>query len=256
VRSYVPVSADQASNSVATGRLGPGPELLELQELDLSIDRLAARVVALESLEDIRAARERAGQFETAVGDLKLNRDDLAREQSRLETDLDSMLRKIEAERKRMFDGSVANAKELQAIEAEIANLSHRRTDKEDRVLELMEQREEIDSRLAPLEQELAGARTMEAEVERTSAAELVDIRRTLDQLRGRRTELAARFDPELVDLYEDLRQSKKGVGVAALVDGVCQGCHQQLSPMYLDRLKRDGGVRRCEYCRRILIPS
>ena len=256
MRSYVPVSADQASNSVATGRLGPGPELLELQELDLSIDRLAARVVALESLEDIRAARERAGQFETAVGDLKLNRDDLAREQSRLETDLDSMLRKIEAERKRMFDGSVANAKELQAIEAEIANLSHRRTDKEDRVLELMEQREEIDSRLAPLEQELAGARTMEAEVERTSAAELVDIRRTLDQLRGRRTELAARFDPELVDLYEDLRQSKKGVGVAALVDGVCQGCHQQLSPMYLDRLKRDGGVRRCEYCRRILIPS
>src|SRR5205823_1202245 len=164
--------------------------------------------------EDIRAARERAGQVETAVGDLKLNRDELAQEQSRLETDLDSMERKIEAERKRMFDGSVANAKELQAIEAEIANLSHRRTDKEDRVLELMEQREEIDSRLAPLEQELAGARTMEAEVERTSAAELVDIRRTLDQLRGRRTELAARFDPELVDLYEDLRQSKKGVGV------------------------------------------
>ena len=120
----------------------------------------------------------------------------------------------------------------------------------------VLEQREEIDSRLAPLEQELAGARTMEAEVERTSAAELVDIRRTLDQLRGRRTELAARFDPELVDLYEDLRQSKKGVGVAALVDGVCHGCHQQLSPMYLDRLKRDGGVRRCEYCRRILIPS
>jgi predicted nucleic acid-binding Zn-ribbon protein len=248
--------ADPASNSLATGRLGPGPELLELQELDLAIDRLGARVEALESHEDIRAARERAGQVETAVGELKLGRDELTREQGRLETDLDSMERKIEAERKRMFDGSVANARELQAIEAEIANLTHRRTDKEDHVLELMEQREEIESRLAPLEQQLAEARAAEAEVERTSASELQEIRQTLEERRARRAQLAARFDPELLDLYEELRQSKKGVGVAALVEGVCQGCHQKLSPMYLDRLKRDDGVRRCEYCRRILVPA
>jgi predicted nucleic acid-binding Zn-ribbon protein len=256
VRSYVPVSADPASNSVATGHLGPGPELLELQELDLSIDRLTARIDALESQEDIRAARERATQLEAAVGEFKLSRDELAREQSRLETDLDSMERKIEAERKRMFDGSVANAKELQAIEAEIANLTHRRTDKEDRILELMEQREDLDSRLSPVEEELAQARGMETDVERTSAAELVEIRRTLEERTAHRAELAGRFDPEVLDLYEELRQSKKGVGVAALVDGVCQGCHQQLSPMYLDRLKRDDGVRRCEYCRRILVPA
>ena len=37
-------------------------------------------------------------------------------------------------------------------------------------------------------------------------------------------------------------------------VDGVCQGCHQRLSPLELDRLKRSPGLRRCEYCRRILI--
>ncbi len=41
---------------------------------------------------------------------------------------------------------------------------------------------------------------------------------------------------------------------MAALVDGVCQGCHQKLSPMELDRLKRASGVRRCDYCRRILV--
>ena len=60
--------------------------------------------------------------------------------------------------------------------------------------------------------------------------------------------------DPELLELYEDLRRQKKGVGVAALVDGVCQGCHEKLSAVELDRLKRTEGIKRCEYCRRILI--
>ena len=56
------------------------------------------------------------------------------------------------------------------------------------------------------------------------------------------------------MELYEDLRKQKKGIGVAALIDGVCQGCHEQLSAMELDRIKRVEGVRRCEYCRRILV--
>jgi len=60
----------------------------------------------------------------------------------------------------------------------------------------------------------------------------------------------------DLLALYEDLRRSKKGVGVAELRAGICQGCHQKLSAMELDRLKRTEGVKRCEYCRRILIDT
>jgi len=61
-------------------------------------------------------------------------------------------------------------------------------------------------------------------------------------------------FDRAAQARFEDLRRQKQGVGAAALVAGVCQGCHQQLSPVYLDRLKRDDGIWRCEHCRRILI--
>ena len=43
-------------------------------------------------------------------------------------------------------------------------------------------------------------------------------------------------------------------VAAVALEDGVCEGCHQMLSAVYLDRLKRSEDIRRCEYCRRILI--
>ncbi|MBI2237830.1 MAG: hypothetical protein HYU54_04795, partial [Actinobacteria bacterium] len=61
-------------------------------------------------------------------------------------------------------------------------------------------------------------------------------------------------IDEELLELYEDLRAQKKGIGAAALVDGVCQGCHEKLSALELDRLRKTEGVKRCEYCRRIVI--
>ena len=70
----------------------------------------------------------------------------------------------------------------------------------------------------------------------------------------AQRGTVASEIDPDVLELYEDLRKQKKGVGAVALVDGVCQGCHEQLSAMELDQIKRVEGVRRCEHCRRILI--
>ena len=44
-----------------------------------------------------------------------------------------------------MYDGSVANAKELDSIRHEVENLKKRRTDREDELLGLMEMREELE---------------------------------------------------------------------------------------------------------------
>ncbi len=192
--------------------------LLKLQELDLAVDRMRSRREALEAGQEVRAIRQQLDAAEAGSGDVRLELDAVERESRRLESDTDSLTRKANAEEARLYDGSVANPKELEAIQHEVASLRGRRSRLEDNLLELMEQKEVLDERL--------------------DAADL----------------LVAEFDPELLELYEDLRRQKKGVGAAALVDGVCQGCHQKLSAMELDRLKRTEGVKRCEYCRRILI--
>ena len=82
------------------------------------------------------------------------------------------------------------------------------------------------------------------------NAKELESIRREVDNLRKRKAER----EDELLELYDDLRAQKKGVGVAELIDGVCQGCHEKLSAVELDRIKHTEDVPRCEYCRRILV--
>jgi uncharacterized protein len=230
--------------------------ILELQELDLSIDRLEDRRQQLEGGDDVRAARERMQAAEERVGELRLALDSVVTELTKLEHNADSLEKRIEAERKRLFDGSVANPKELEAIQAEIRNLTERKRRVEDLELDQMERREDMEGKLPQLEAELAETRTRLAEISAGSETELTEITTALQDRRAERSALADQFDGELLDLYEDLRRSKRGVGAAALVDGVCQGCHQKLSAAELDRIKRSEGIRRCEYCRRILIPS
>ncbi len=188
------------------------------------------------------------------MGELQLALDSVTNEQRRLENDIDSIQRKIDAERTRLYDGSVANAKELQSIEAEVGSLQARKSRLEDELIDQMERREDMETRLKPLEAEAAEARERLAEIEEGSAREFVEVEKALGERNAEREAMLPSFGQDVLDLYDDLRLQKKGIGAAALVDGVCQACHQKLSPMYVDRMKREQGIRRCEYCRRILI--
>jgi predicted nucleic acid-binding Zn-ribbon protein len=228
--------------------------LLELQGIDSSIDRLTNRTAQLEAGEELQGARSAMEEAESRLGEVRLGLDALAREQGRLEHEVDSMTQKATAEEKRLYDGSVANAKELEALQHEIANLKERRTRTEDVMLEQMERREDLDARAAEADAEVAQARANVEAIGGDAVHELERIDADLIAKREEREALVAEIDEELLELYEDLRGQKKGVGAAAIVDGICQACHEQLSAMELDKLKHTDGVKRCEYCRRIVV--
>ncbi|HEX6845178.1 MAG TPA: C4-type zinc ribbon domain-containing protein [Actinomycetota bacterium] len=228
--------------------------LLDLQAVDLGIDRLEHRRRTLEGGAAQLAARAAADEAEREVGELRLQLDVFDRDGVRFEHEIDSLAQKAEAEQRRMSDGSVANARELEAIGREVENLRRRMSDREDELLAMLEQREEVERRAtaaaALAEERRAGADALAGE----SGEELARIEADLATQRAERALLAGGIDPELLALYEDLRSHKKGVGAAALVDGICQGCHERLSSVELDHAKHADGVPRCEHCRRILV--
>jgi hypothetical protein len=228
--------------------------LLDLQALDLAIDRLGVRRRALEAGDEVAAARAAADENERVLGELGLSIDELDRDATKLEHEVDSLTRKAAAERVRMSDGSVANARELEAIGREIANLDQRRSDREDELLVIMERREALERDAAVARARTEELRSAAAEAAGAAGAELTAVVAELETRAAERASLAAAIDPEVLVLYEDLRGSKRGVGAAELVDGVCQGCHETLSSVELDRIKRAEGIRRCEHCRRILV--
>jgi uncharacterized protein len=234
--------------------MDPARSLLDLQELDTAIDRLRARVRALEAGLDVAAARAEADEAERVLGELRLKLDELSRDQMRFEHEIDSMSQKAAAEERRLYDGSVANARELDSIRHEVENLKRRQTDREDELLALMEVREGLEAEERSASERSEALRTRVDEVEGTATEELDRVTTELKERSETRAALAQTIDAELLVLYEDLRPQKKGVAAVALVDGVCQGCHEQLSAMERDRLKRATGPKRCEHCRRILI--
>jgi predicted nucleic acid-binding Zn-ribbon protein len=234
--------------------MDPARPLLEIQELDTAIDRLLARMEALERGEDEAAALAEANEAERAMGELRLRLDELSRDQMRFEHEIDSMSQKAAAEERRLYDGSVANARELDSITHEVDNLKKRRSDREDELLALMEVREELEAQERAAGERSEALRARVEEVGSVAADELERLRIEVKERSEARVALAEAVDPEFLELYEELRPQKKGVAAVALIDGVCQGCHEQLSSVYVDRLKRVEGPKRCEHCRRILV--
>jgi uncharacterized protein len=228
--------------------------LLDLQSTDTSIDRIEHRRGQLEAGEDLAIARKQMEDAESRLGELRLALDSVTAESSRLEHEIDSMGLKLEDEQKRMYDGSIVNAKELEALQHEITNLNDRRSRAEDQLLELMVRRDDLDARASKADEEVTAARERVAVVGGDAAKELDGIAGRLDELRATRATLAGEIDEELLELYDDLRRQKKGVGAAAIIDGVCQACNEKLSAVELERLKRTDGIKRCEYCRRIVV--
>jgi hypothetical protein len=228
--------------------------LLTLQEIDSAIDRLQHRKKALEAGGELAAARAEADAAEREWGELRLQIDAMARDQLKLEHEIDSLSQKSAAEEKRMYDGSVANARELESLQHEIQNLKKRRSDREDELLALMEIREEQETMATAAEARTSELRAAAEAVGGEANQELTTIEHELAARSAERAGIVPSIDPDVLELYDDLRKQKKGVGAAALVDGVCQGCHEKLSAMERDKLKHADGVKRCEYCRRILV--
>jgi uncharacterized protein len=172
----------------------------------------------------------------------------------RFEHEIDSISQKAAAEERRMYDGSVANARELDSIRHEVDNLKKRRSDREDELLALMEVREELEGQERAAAERSESLRTRVEEVGSVAADELERLRNEVKERSEARAALAETVDADYLELYEELRPQKKGIAAVALIDGVCQGCHEQLSSVYVDRLKRSEGPKRCEHCRRILV--
>jgi predicted nucleic acid-binding Zn-ribbon protein len=234
--------------------MGATAHLLELQQLDTAIDRLRARIATLTAGSELTAAVREADAAEAQLGEIKLQLAALDRDTGKLEHDVDSLRQKAAAEEQRMASGAVANARELEAIGHEVTNLRRRISDREDEELAIMERRETLAAAEKDATETATNLRETADRLRAAAGDELTTAETDLAAREAERPGVVASVDPEVLELYEELRPQKKGIGAAALVDGVCQGCHEQLSAVELSQVRSTDGIPRCEHCRRILV--
>jgi predicted nucleic acid-binding Zn-ribbon protein len=117
-----------------------------------------------------------------------------------------------------------------------------------------MDQNEHASSTLESLTQERTGLSAEADELNQKVTALTGDIDVELQQHNAARAEIAPSIPSELLTMYEKLRETKGGVGAARLEGGTCQGCHTKLPAVEAERIRGEGGLQRCDNCRRILV--
>lgn len=228
--------------------------LLAVQAADSAIRRLTHRKETLPEAERLRQVNDRLGELNADIEIARKQTDEIAREQSRIEGEIELVDQKIEKEEKKMFSGSVSNPKELSSLQAEVEALKRRKGGLEDQLLEVMVQRDQASNTLAALERERSEVDSESQSLGATVAGITAEIDAELGEHSARREEIAATISSDLLDLYDKLRADKGGVGAAALVGDTCEGCHTKLPAREVERLRGEGGLQRCDNCRRILV--
>jgi predicted nucleic acid-binding Zn-ribbon protein len=229
--------------------------LLDLQAIDTALQQLAHRRSTLPQNSALNSvAREIAGLDDERVR-AQVAVDDIDRDIARLERDTEQVRARASKDQARL-SGGAGPARELEALQHEIASLARRQSELEDSELEFMEQREEaqaaVDATLAKLDDARQRRSTLEAE--RDDA--LAEITKDEEWKTSARRPLAGDLPADLIALYDKIRASSGGLGAALLRSGRCGGCRIELSGGERARVKAAAPdeVVRCDECRRIMV--
>ncbi|MBI2865659.1 MAG: hypothetical protein HYX94_14015 [Chloroflexi bacterium] len=226
-------------------------KLFELQQLDSEIDSQSETLARVES--QLGETEELTDARDTVLGETERRRR-LESDLRSLEWETEDLGSKIAPLEEKLYSGRVKNPKELTGLQHEVEGLKDRRRKAEDQQLELM----------AELDDSLPGLERMQADLARVEAAWREDQQR----LQGEQTRLKAdiqaaeerkralvRLIPQAdLDLYAELRETRRGRAVARVERGMCQGCRISLSMNEIQRVRVSVAPARCSSCGRILV--
>jgi predicted nucleic acid-binding Zn-ribbon protein len=229
-------------------------DLLELQAVDTEIDRLLHRRETLPELAEFRAVHERLTALRSTLVEQEGVLAETVSALKKSEGELELTEKKRGAEEMRMFAGGMSS-KDLANLQLEVEMLGRQIETAEEQVLELLDRRDQQEAAVAATREELAGVESESGRLEASISEQWKEIDGRVSVHRERRKDFPPLIPEELLELYEELRPRKEGVGVARLAEGVCGGCHLSLSPAEQHEVLREDPPR-CLRCRRILVPQ
>jgi uncharacterized protein len=228
--------------------------LAEVVEIDAELSRMAHRRAHLPEFQRFDELQAEHRTANDRVAALQLALEDLQAQVTRFESEIDAVRQREDRDRSLLQSGT-PDAKQLSDLQHELSTLQRRQSSLEDSLLEVMEQREELQINQ---NRELTTIDSLQAElasVQQTRDEALAEIDTASEDRVERRTQLMAGLDSELAELYERQRSSA-GVGAGLLQGKRCGACRIELDRGELSRISAAAAddVLRCPECRAILL--
>ena len=223
--------------------------LIRLQQLETAADE-ARRKVA-EHPARIQALDARLQAARDAVAGLKARLAAASDKRRADEKDVAIVQTRLAKYKDQLLD--VKTNREYTAMLHEIEAAQNDIRTREDRILEIMLESDELNAgikksgtELETAEKEIASERTMlDAEMEGLQAA--------IGRTTAEREKLVADIDRHVLSVFEATARGRKGVAVAEAKDGLCTICHVRLRPQVFNEIRKNESIIHCDSCRRIL---
>ncbi|QZN86861.1 zinc ribbon domain-containing protein [Cellulomonas sp. C5510] len=229
--------------------------LLDLQALDTRLDQIAHKRAALMKHVRIAELDAQLADLDTAIAASRTAVGDIRREVTKAEADVQQVRDRAARDQARL-DSGAGSAKDLQALQSELASLARRQGDLEDVELEAMERLEAHEAALGELTTAHAALLNERAGVAAERDAEVEVLDQQAAQVRAERDAMAAPLEERLIQLYDRLRSRLGGVAVAALRRGRSEGSGLPVPATELAKIKAtpEDEIVYCEDSGRILV--
>jgi len=223
-------------------------QLYKLQQLDLELQKKVQELSAVsQELGDNKAlvaAESRLSSYKEPLGEV-------SRKQKNSEWELEDLQEKIRQINSKLYSGTTKDPKELVNLEKEVKVLKSQIRPREDTLLGLMSQIEEIEANVKTTVEEVEQLRQEWEQKQETFGQRKSEIETLLAKLKEDRVALAQQLDSEALNTYERIRLSR-GQAVTKVERGKCQGCHIAVPTSQWQKVKA-GDLIQCNSCSRIL---
>lgn len=223
-------------------------QLYKLQQLDLELQR---KQQELSEVEHQLSDSETLVVAESKLASHKEQLEDARRKQKSSEWELEDLQEKVRQIDSKLYSGTTKAPKELVNLEKEVRGLKGQIRPKEDALLGLMSQVEEIEANVKTTTEEIERLKREWEQRQETFGQRKSEIEALLARLKGDRSGLAQQIDSEALNTYERIRLTR-GQAVVKVERGKCQGCHIAVPTSQWQKAKA-GDLIQCNSCSRIL---
>jgi predicted nucleic acid-binding Zn-ribbon protein len=229
--------------------------ILDIARFDQQANSLRHKAANLPELAELASVTVKANNARDLRIAAETELNDVKRELSRAEGDVEQIVTRITRDEARLNGGS-ASPKELEQLQHEVGTLNARRAELEEVELEIMMRVDGIKERITVLSAEENELAAVIADLNIRKENALAAIHTELEGIETDRKATTQSVSAEILALYEKIREANNGIGAAALAGNQCKGCNLTLNTIELQRiagLSADEVVR-CEECRCILV--
>ena len=224
--------------------------LVNLQKIEIETSSIKKQLSTVD--QRIEVLDKKLLDFNQTIEEQKSLINELNEKYRTYESDLQMHLDRIKKSEAKL--SSVKTNKEYQSSLKEIDDLENINSKIEDDMIEFLDRIEEAENVLKAKTTEFSELETQMKTEKEIIQKEAEEGRHRLGNLDAEWETVSGDIEAEVLATYNQIKENQAyKIGIVAVKDAVCQGCHMNIPPQMYNELQRGDSLKRCPLCERII---